>query len=155
MAVVASFVADVVEGVSPLTVSFDVTISSGVPSSFLWDFGDGQTSTVKGASHTYITFGYHTVVLKITDVDLVETKITEYGYIRVGILDFGASKQKGRSPLAVDFTNNSAAPTGYGFTGWDWNFGDGSLHSGETGPSHLYTDQGIYSPSLGSFLYEI
>ena len=69
MAVVASFVADVVEGVSPLEVSFDVTISSGYPVSYSWDFGDGKRSTVKNSSHTYTTFGYHTVVLTITDID--------------------------------------------------------------------------------------
>ena len=38
---VAAFTADNLTGEAPFAVSFDGTSSQGVPTDFLWDFGDG------------------------------------------------------------------------------------------------------------------
>ena len=48
-------------GCSPLPVSF-INNSTGALS-YLWDFGDGNTSTVFAASHVYTTAGIYTVTL--------------------------------------------------------------------------------------------
>ena len=53
---VADFEADVQTGVVPTTVVF-TDLSSGVPTSWLWDFGDGSTSTSQNPSHTYTVAG--------------------------------------------------------------------------------------------------
>ncbi len=49
---------------APLTVSF-TDHSIPTPGSWLWDFGDGQTSTTQNPSHTYTTTGTFNVTLTI------------------------------------------------------------------------------------------
>ena len=50
---------------APLTVHFsDKTLIK--PDSWLWDFGDGTTSTEQNPTHTYSTSGLYTVSLKVT-----------------------------------------------------------------------------------------
>jgi PKD repeat protein len=41
--------------------------STGAPVSWLWDFGDGQTSTMQSPSHTYAASGTYTVTLTATN----------------------------------------------------------------------------------------
>jgi len=41
--------------------------STGAPGSWLWDFGDGQTSTSQNPSHTYTAGGNYTVTLNATN----------------------------------------------------------------------------------------
>ena len=56
--------------------------STGTPTSWLWSFGDGSTSTEQNPSHTYISFGYFTVSLIVgkEEETSTETKI-DYVYI--------------------------------------------------------------------------
>lgn len=61
-AIVASFIADVTSGNSPLVVTFSDT-SSGNPTSWMWDFGDGNTSPLQNPVHTYTVDGLYTVIL--------------------------------------------------------------------------------------------
>ncbi|MBD3260098.1 MAG: PKD domain-containing protein [Candidatus Altiarchaeales archaeon] len=156
MAVVAKVSADVMEGVAPLTVTFRLSIESGIPSTFLWDFGDGTTSTDDEPTHVYTSTGYHTVIVKITDTESAVTTIRMGGYIRIGKLDFEADVTKGDPPLQVNFVNLSAAPTGYFFTGYAWDFGDGSIPaSGSTGATHTYQDNGNYNVDLSAQMYRL
>jgi PKD repeat protein len=59
---VGSFTASTVSGTSPLTVSFADT-SSGVPTTWAWDLGNGTTSAAKNASVTYAAAGTYAVTL--------------------------------------------------------------------------------------------
>lgn len=53
-----------------LTISFtDQSTSDGTIGSWVWDFGDGSTSTEQNPSHTYPNPGTYTVCLFITDID--------------------------------------------------------------------------------------
>lgn len=52
----AAFSASVRSGVGPLAVDF-TDLSTGNPASWLWDFGDGTTSTDQNPSHTYSSVG--------------------------------------------------------------------------------------------------
>ena len=56
------FNAEKIIGTAPLTVSFFNNSFQGVRS-FLWDFGDGQTSTEKNPVHVYQNSGVYTVTL--------------------------------------------------------------------------------------------
>lgn len=53
---------------SGLTVNF-INTSLNNPTSYLWDFGDGNTSTEKSPSHTYNEMGFFTVKLVATNAD--------------------------------------------------------------------------------------
>ncbi|MCK9580325.1 MAG: PKD domain-containing protein [Methanoregula sp.] len=63
---VASFTASKRAGLAPVTVQFNDT-STWEPKSWLWDFGDGTTSTDRNATHTYTTIGIYTVNLTATN----------------------------------------------------------------------------------------
>jgi PKD repeat protein/glucose/arabinose dehydrogenase len=57
------------EGLAPLPVEFSVeaTDPDGGPLTYLWEFGDGATSTEPDPTHTYTTNGYYTAKVTVTD----------------------------------------------------------------------------------------
>jgi len=63
----ASFTKSAATGVPPLTVTFTDT-STGNPTSWLWDFGDGTTSALRNPSKTYSIAQNYTVTLTATNV---------------------------------------------------------------------------------------
>ena len=65
---VADFTANATSGVNSLTVNF-TDMSSGSPTGWLWDFGDGYNSTLQNPTHTYNNIGYFNVSLKILNND--------------------------------------------------------------------------------------
>jgi glucose/arabinose dehydrogenase/PKD repeat protein len=62
----------------------------------------------------------------------------------VGAADFSADVTSGLAPLDVHFTDASNAPNP---TSWTWDFGDGSVGSGQN-PTHTYTQDGLYNVRL-------
>ena len=62
---VAAFSADVTSGPAPLTVQF-TDESTGPVDTWLWEFGDGVTSTDQNPSHVYAAADTYTVNLKVT-----------------------------------------------------------------------------------------
>lgn len=53
-----------------LTISFRATPLGGTPPyTYLWDFGDGSTSTLKTPTHTYAEPGTYLVTLTVTDAE--------------------------------------------------------------------------------------
>lgn len=77
----ASFTASVRSGVAPLQVAFSNT-SSGDFSKSLWDFGDGQTSTMISPTHTYTKEGSFQVTLTVSGTGGIDTT-TQPNYITV------------------------------------------------------------------------
>ncbi len=145
--IVADFSATPTYGQKPLTVQFTDT-STGNPTMWAWDFGDGQTSMVANPSHTYTDAGIYTVTLTASSQISGTDTITKDGYITVteqgGIVaDFSGTPTSGPAPLAVQFSDQSTGNP----TMWAWNFGDGQT-SMVANPSHTYADEGIYTVSL-------
>jgi len=66
----ADFSADVMSGAAPLVVVFsdETTYDVHAPTSWLWDFGDGNTGTEQNPEHTYASAGTYTVVLTATNI---------------------------------------------------------------------------------------
>ncbi len=82
----ANFYADTLHGVDSLTVNFtDSTIA--IPDSWLWDFGDGTSSTEQFPTHTYTQPGNYTVRLttsaNLTSGSLCRDTATKTAYIKV------------------------------------------------------------------------
>jgi PKD repeat protein len=61
-----AFTANISSGVTPLAVQF-TDQSTGIPTSWSWDFGDGGTSTEQNPVHVYTTAGTYTVSLTATN----------------------------------------------------------------------------------------
>jgi PKD repeat protein len=94
------FSADVVSGTCPLIVNF-TDESTGSPISYLWDFGDGESSTEENPVHRYGAPGVYTVTLTVTYEDGSYTEIKN-NYITV-TLDFTGTPRSGIAPLKVTF----------------------------------------------------
>jgi PKD repeat protein len=63
---VADFTANVTTGTAPIAVRF-ADNSTNDPTTWSWDFGDGDTSTLQNPSHTYTEAGTYTVNLTVTN----------------------------------------------------------------------------------------
>jgi PKD repeat protein len=77
----AGFSADPTSGDAPLAVSFTDS-STGNPTSWSWDFGDGTTSPAQNPNHTYATPGTYTVSLTASNLGGSDTE-TRTDYITV------------------------------------------------------------------------
>ncbi|WP_440950380.1 PKD domain-containing protein [Methanosphaerula subterraneus] len=80
-ALVAGFTANVTNGAAPLAVQF-TDASTGSPTSWSWDFGDGNTSAVQSPVHNYTVAGNYTVNLTATNAGGSNTSV-KTNYIRV------------------------------------------------------------------------
>jgi PKD repeat protein len=78
---VANFSATPTSGFAPLVVSF-TNLSTGSPTAWAWDFGDGGTATTQNPSHTYASPGTYTVSLTVTAPGGSDGE-TKVGYITV------------------------------------------------------------------------
>jgi PKD repeat protein len=148
-AICADFSATPTSGTAPLAVQF-TDLSTGNPTSWLWDFGDGNSSTSQNPSHTYTLAGTYTVTLTASNGGGSDSE-TKVGYIMVTppsacnlpvTAQFTAVPQTGSLPLQVQFSNESSNATS-----WLWNFGDGHTSTGQH-PSHTYTHVGSYTVTL-------
>ena len=141
----AAFVANATTGNAPLGVQFiDSSVNS--PTSWVWSFGDGGTSTEQNPSHTYSGTGSYTVTLTVTNSGGSDT-VSSSGYITVDasvpVTVFTANVTSGNVPLYVQFMDNSTNTP----TSWYWYFGDGGTSTLED-PIYEYTEAGTYSVEL-------
>lgn len=77
----ADFDAAVTTGVPPLSVAFEDRSSAGLQS-WLWDFGDGGTSTEQNPAHVYAVVGTYDVALTVTCASGTDTQ-TKAGFVVV------------------------------------------------------------------------
>src|SRR5437899_303086 len=70
-------------GSIPLTVAF-TDLSTGDPTTWAWDFGDGGTSTLQNPTHIYSTPGDYTVTLEVSGGEIGDCTEVKAGYITVG-----------------------------------------------------------------------
>lgn len=140
----AVFTADPRAGQLPLAVQFTDT-SIGTPTSWLWNFGDGESSDQRNPQHTYKNPGLYSVSLTVRNQYGTGQK-TEAGFISAGTLptaQFAAIPAQGTLPLVVHFNDlSSGMPSAYA-----WDFGDGGT-STEKNPLHTYTREGAYDVTL-------
>ncbi|MDX8337551.1 PKD domain-containing protein [Draconibacterium sp. IB214405] len=122
-----------------LEVSFSPTGTSGV--SALWDFGDGETTTLISPTHTYAAGGNYTVRLTINGEEGTSPAIIEK-MVTVMWPDPTGKITSVVSDLTVTFTGTTTNSVSV-----EWDFGDGST-STEANPTHTYADFGTYTVTL-------
>lgn len=147
----ASFSVNETSGTAPVTVTFTDTSNDGSDDIYqwLWEFGDGNTSSLQNPQHDYPIPGTYTVSLTVTSEDGAATE-TRTDLISVEALPpvaaFSISSTAGDAPLTVTFSDDSTQGTGT-INQWAWDFGDGNT-STEQSPTHIYTEPAEYSVSL-------
>ncbi len=146
---VANFSADKTSGCSPLVVQFsDLSTGTNSSSTYLWTFGNGNTSIEKNPAAQYVTPGTYTVTLKVTNGATSSTE-TKTGFITVRanpVANFSHNPSTGCAPLNVSFTDVSTSSSG-AITEWEWVFGDGETAATQN-PVHAYSNVNIYSVTL-------
>lgn len=126
--------------------------SYGLPDSFIWDFGDGTTSTDPGpvVEHAYLVDEdatvYFTVTLVVANQCGSDTAQQVIGVVPNEVTAFfNTDPVVGCGPLTVDMTNYSS-----GDTALLWDFGDGNFSIAEN-PTHTFVDAGTYTVALSAF----
>jgi len=146
--IVADFKSDITGGCSPVVINFQ-DLSSGNPTTWSWDFGNGATSTKQHPSTTYFDVGTYVVKLTASDASRSHT-VTKLAYITVyrqPTVDFTATKKSGCSPVVVQFSDASSSPSGTTVKAWKWDFGDGNSSTAQN-PQHIYRNAGSYTVTL-------
>ena len=145
---VANFTAAPLAGCSPLIVNFQ-DLSTGTPSSWNWNFGNGNTSTLQNPIASYFTPGTYTVTLVVTNAGGSNT-LVRTNYITVyepPTVDYSASITAGCFPLRVQLTDLSTPGAGNTNISWDWDFGNGQTSTLQN-PQVTYTTAGIFNVTL-------
>jgi PKD repeat protein len=130
------------QGCAPLPVQFVNNTNANY--TWLWDFGDGNTSTLQAPIHLYTTTGTYQVSLEATTVNGCKLgyPLGQKVNVFAPIANFSADLISGCPPLLVNFSNLSV-----GATSWTWDFGDGTT-STQQHPSHTYSNVGSYQVRL-------
>jgi len=140
----ADFAADKTKGSAPMNVYF-TDLSTGSPTGWSWDFGDGGKSMDRNPVHTFTENGIYTVSLSASNANGqdTETKV-DYIVVRKGpVADFVVNERIGKAPFIVKFQDTSRGNP----TKWLWEFGDGAT-STEQNPAHVYQREGAYDVRL-------
>jgi PKD repeat protein len=162
---VADFSGSPTSGYAPLDVNF-TDLSTGAPTSWNWDFGDGGTSTAQNPSYTYNDPGTYTVTLTATNAYGSDGE-TKTGYITVNEMTGSAvhvsditvtRKTAGRNLFAqayVTVVDQNNAPvsgaTVYGF----FNYPDNTVYSALTGTDGVAFIEGGKTSNVSDFCFEV
>lgn len=144
----ANFTSSNTSGCSPVVINFQ-NQSTGNPTSYFWDFGNGATSTLVNPSTTYFKPGKYTVKLTATNAHGSNT-MTKNQYIIVWgkpSVNFTVNDSTACFPHRAQFTDLSTASTETKNTEWLWDFGDGTQATDQN-PRHVYTSSGNYTVTL-------
>lgn len=114
---------------------------------FLWDFGDGNTSTERHPQHTYAAANTYDVTLTAWSPAQVSCTITQ-SVVVAAIANHApfASFTYSINGLVVTFTDTSEDDDGT-IASWSWNFGDAATSTSQN-PSRTYAAAGVYTVTL-------
>ena len=131
-------------GCVPYTAVFNNTSLAG--RTFLWDFGDGTTSTQTSPQHLYTSVGTYTI--KLVAIDSSTCNLADSTVFTISVRDnptagisFSPDPTEANTP--VTFNNNS-----FGANRYKWLFGDGDTLNTlrtDTTVRHLYNASGTYN----------
>ncbi len=135
------------------TVSFSATVTDpGTADTFiyLWDFGDGITSTLPAPGHAYADNGVYTVTITVYDDDgggpAEDQAIVSVSNVTPTV-NAGNDKDVSEG-TSVAFSGSFDDPGTVDTHEIEWDFGDGNVVTGTLSPSHEYTDNGTYVVTL-------
>lgn len=144
----ASFNQDKANGCLPLVVNFTNT-STGNVAAYYWDFGNGNTSTLKNPGAIYTQAGSYNILLVVTDVNgtkdslLKPFAVEAYNTPQAG---FNVSEKGGCAGQIFNFTDTSKKAAG-NIVKWQWNYGDGAADTVQN-PKHSFATAGVFGVSL-------
>ena len=130
---------------APFTVDF--TDQTPGATSWLWDFGDGTTSTLQNPSHTYTTVGDFNVSLTVSTGIGCSNTFVKAPYVLIR-----------PTTIRLNLPSGDCAPFNYvpvatittvdPIASYLWDFGDGNTSTAATPVPHTYLTPGAYNVSL-------
>jgi PKD repeat protein len=116
----------------------------GTVVTYAWEFGDGEHSATRNASHAFAEGGDYQVKLTVTDDGGMETSVTK----AVPATEPEGPPAGNEAPtadfsvtcfsLTCTFTDESSDPDG-SIESWSWAFGDGATSAAQHPGTHAYT----------------
>jgi PKD repeat protein len=154
----ASFTASPGSGTAPLPVTFKDT-SSGGPTAWAWDFGDGTTSSAQSPTHTYGAGGSYTVTLRVTNaggttsatksVSVAAPPDTQAPTGTFAVTPSAGWARGTGVVLTQTGLADDATPVGAISRAVDWKDGRGPVAwPTGTSTSHAYASAGSYTPTV-------
>lgn len=146
---------NITSGIVPYTVPDTIPVCQGAPIGFsdptlgsnnwLWNFGDGTTSTNQNPSYTYFIPGLYTVTLNTSMPGGCSQSFNPFAIVNVIPYDpkpidlnfIGTCK-----PYTISFSTTTPDITSY-----SWDFGDGGT-STLSNPTHIFQTAGTYGITL-------
>ncbi|GAB5520111.1 MAG: hypothetical protein RhofKO_23620 [Rhodothermales bacterium] len=146
---VSATTSSIVEGESVTFTAVTNGMDATDPTTYMWDFGDGNTGTGATVTHTYSQPGTYTASFTATNcggtvTETVAPAITVSARPFIELISIAANPMNPDVGQAVNFTSN--------FRGTQpitclWEFGDGTT-STNCNPSHTYGQPGTYTAKL-------
>ncbi|HYG75948.1 MAG TPA: PKD domain-containing protein [Planctomycetota bacterium] len=132
-----------------ITFSAQGTDPDGDTLTYLWDFGDGATSTEQNATHAYAAVGSYTAMVTVTDAAggmasatvLIQVSKAPTGRVTTSdVVAFGS--------LPFTFDASTSTDPENAIVSYEWNFGDGSPNGSGQVISKIYEQPGTYTVTL-------
>ncbi len=126
--------------VAPFTVNFTNQSTAMGTMTYVWNFGDGTTSTSQNPMHTYTHTGSYSVTLHVTNQYGCTDSLTFHNYINIDSVNAAFHTLEGDTvcPNQIIHFINDAGTTAL------WSFGDGGT-STLNEPTYSYASPGTYS----------
>ena len=131
------------------TFNFENLNNSPLNNTFLWDFGDGNTSTLASPVHTYTTAGAYTVKLAVNKGADCSDSTTSILRVFPGYFPGFTNNAPMCKGIPVSFSDATIATYGT-VNQWEWNFGN----SEDAATSNLKNPVFTYQTS-GSFIVSL
>ncbi|HRH67682.1 MAG TPA: PKD domain-containing protein [Bacteroidia bacterium] len=133
------------DSISPMNVWF-TDQSVGAITNWLWDFGDGASSTIANPAHTYASVGTYRVCLTVVDtINQCSNTFCQNVYAISPCAPYFGAYPDSLIQTGVDMIFWTQSPCGTP-TAIFWDFGDGTYDStGVLNPVHTYADTGTYT----------
>ncbi|MBN2001109.1 PKD domain-containing protein [candidate division KSB1 bacterium] len=123
----------------------------GSIASYLWDFGDGETSSTANPRHRYTRTGLYEVRLTVIDNDGLSATAVTSAVIRdeetMAPVAEANGPYTGQVGQSIRFSSAGSFDSDGEITGYLWDFGDG-FTSSQPNPTHVYSAVGIYNVML-------
>ena len=113
---------------------------------WLWDFGDGWTSTRQNEVHTYRKSGFYKVSLTATGPTGTKKTLRTFAVMPETL---AASFVFSPTSPGIGQTVSFADTTPGDPTAWAWDFGDGATSTSKN-PTHAYAKAGSYAVTLSA-----
>lgn len=123
------------------SVSFTDHTTQASPSSYYWDFGDGNNSQLPNPTHQFALPGTYSVLMRVSNnfgFDTIRKDVT----VNPLVADFSMSTDTVDIGDTLYLTDQSITANS-----WIWSFGDGGSSTLQN-PQHVYQSQGKYNVRL-------